>query len=328
MSVPSSCSRLMLANPRLEFDVISRTVSRPTSSRSIGSVIAASTSSAEAPVHFTPMVTKSMSKVGKNCVFSLLRAHAPTRSMIAISRLQATGWLAKTAMSPAGRSGARGGGGGRLGHRRMEVGGTCRNHSGTKAGVTIRGCQPGDTTTTLTFRPSIALGRCVTISRSDDSSSGLRRITPPAPSSGCVSPRPLHLDALHAFPVEHVHSIGAIERLVGRHHRTAHRRQVQGELHRSAKLQPGVALRHPKQAVGTTRAAADLCGQPVQEGAHLLPVDHRPRMEGPRRAPARSAPPAGSEAGSGRGAPASACRTSQAACPRSAPGRPERRIPR
>ena len=108
MSVPSSYSRLICADPRLELDVISRTVSRPTSSRSIGSVIAASTSSAEAPVHFTPMVTKSMSKVGKNCVFSLLRAHAPARSMIAISRLQATGWLANTAMRPSGRSGARG----------------------------------------------------------------------------------------------------------------------------------------------------------------------------------------------------------------------------
>ena len=108
MSVPSSYSRLIFAEPRLELDVISRTVSRPTSSRSIGSVIAASTSSAEAPVHFTPMVTKSMSKVGKNCVFSLLRAHAPTRSMIAISRLQATGWFANTAMMPAVGSGARG----------------------------------------------------------------------------------------------------------------------------------------------------------------------------------------------------------------------------
>ena len=91
MSLPSSYSSLISAEPRLELDVISRTVSRPSSSRSIGSVIAASTSSAEAPVHFTEMVMNSMSKVGKNCVFSLVSAHAPASSMIAINRLQATG---------------------------------------------------------------------------------------------------------------------------------------------------------------------------------------------------------------------------------------------
>ena len=91
MSLPSSYSRVTWAYPRFELEVITRTVSRPSSSRSIGSVIAASTSSAEAPVHFTVMVMNSMSKVGKNCVFSLVSAHAPERIMIAISRLQATG---------------------------------------------------------------------------------------------------------------------------------------------------------------------------------------------------------------------------------------------
>ena len=56
MSLPSSYSRVIAAYPRLEVDVVERTVSRPSSSRSIGSVIAASTSSADAPVHFTVMV--------------------------------------------------------------------------------------------------------------------------------------------------------------------------------------------------------------------------------------------------------------------------------
>ena len=91
---------------------------------------------------------------------------------------------------------------------------------------------------------------------------------------------PLHLDALHALAVEHVDPAGAVERLVGRGHRTVHRRQVQDELHGSAELQPGAALRHPEQAVGAARAAVDPRSQPMQDGAHLLPVDHRPRMEG------------------------------------------------
>ena len=91
MSVPSSYSRETRADPRLDVEIISFTSPMPRSSRSIGSVIAASTSSAEAPVHFTSMTTNSTSKLGKNCVFSLVRDHAPTSSMIAISRLQATG---------------------------------------------------------------------------------------------------------------------------------------------------------------------------------------------------------------------------------------------
>ena len=108
MSLPSSYSRVITACPRFELEVISLTVSRPSSSRSIGSVIAASTSSAEAPVHFTVTVMNSMSNVGKNCVLSRVRDHAPASSMIAISRLHATGWPANTAMRPAERSGAGG----------------------------------------------------------------------------------------------------------------------------------------------------------------------------------------------------------------------------
>lgn len=70
MSLPSSYFSVIRACPRLEFDVISWTESRPSRSRSTGSVIAASTSSAEAPVHFTVMVMDAMSKVGKNCALS------------------------------------------------------------------------------------------------------------------------------------------------------------------------------------------------------------------------------------------------------------------
>jgi len=67
---------------------------------SSGTVMDDSTSLALAPDHVVVTVMRPKVKSGKNCLLSCSSAQTPLVHMIAMLRLAATGWRAKTAMSP------------------------------------------------------------------------------------------------------------------------------------------------------------------------------------------------------------------------------------
>ena len=168
MSAPSSYSMKIRAVPWLEEEVTSFRPARFSSSRSSGAVIAVSTSSAVAPVQAIRTVMKLTSKFGKNCVFSRVRAAAPTSSMIAISRLQATGWLANAPMRPARGVEAGGAGGagdvvirgsaGNAGY--SPAAGPLATGSPTPPGSLVAD-RPSSTSTVFTSAPAAEVVRCV-----------------------------------------------------------------------------------------------------------------------------------------------------------------------